>query len=55
QQVAAEHPTAHAPKLDWRFVQRFCRILKILFPSWNNQSVRMFMTLLGVTLSGIKL
>uniref|UniRef100_A0A672LBG0 ABC transporter domain-containing protein n=1 Tax=Sinocyclocheilus grahami TaxID=75366 RepID=A0A672LBG0_SINGR len=39
------------PKLDWRFVQRFCRILKILFPSWSNQSVRMFMTLLGVTLS----
>uniref|UniRef100_A0A8C1K5W1 ABC transporter domain-containing protein n=1 Tax=Cyprinus carpio TaxID=7962 RepID=A0A8C1K5W1_CYPCA len=39
------------PKLDWRFVQRFCRILKILFPSWSNQSVRMFLTLLGVTLS----
>ncbi|KAK2870346.1 hypothetical protein QQF64_021687 [Cirrhinus molitorella] len=38
------------PRLDWRFVQRFCRILKILFPSWSNQSVRMFMTLLGVTL-----
>ncbi|KAK9953040.1 hypothetical protein ABG768_017066 [Culter alburnus] len=39
------------PKLDWRFLQRFCSILKILFPSWSNQSVRMFMTLLGVTLS----
>uniref|UniRef100_A0A8C1VJZ0 ATP-binding cassette, sub-family D (ALD), member 4 n=1 Tax=Cyprinus carpio TaxID=7962 RepID=A0A8C1VJZ0_CYPCA len=26
-------------------------ILKILFPSWSNQSVRMFLTLLGVTLS----
>uniref|UniRef100_A0A671KNQ8 ATP-binding cassette sub-family D member 4-like n=1 Tax=Sinocyclocheilus anshuiensis TaxID=1608454 RepID=A0A671KNQ8_9TELE len=43
--------TGKRPKLDWRFVQRFCRILKILFPSWSNQSVRMFMTLLGVTLS----
>ncbi|ROI16408.1 ATP-binding cassette sub-family D member 4 [Anabarilius grahami] len=39
------------PKLDWRFLQRFCSILKILFPSCSNQSVRMFMTLLGVTLS----
>ncbi|KAK7118674.1 hypothetical protein R3I94_022237 [Phoxinus phoxinus] len=39
------------PKLDWRFLQRFCSILKILFPSWSNLSVRMFMTLLGVTLS----
>uniref|UniRef100_A0A8C1AHV9 ATP-binding cassette, sub-family D (ALD), member 4 n=1 Tax=Cyprinus carpio carpio TaxID=630221 RepID=A0A8C1AHV9_CYPCA len=39
------------PKLDWRFLQRFCSILKILFPSWSNQSVRMFMTLLGVALS----
>ncbi|XP_051738492.1 ATP-binding cassette sub-family D member 4 isoform X1 [Ctenopharyngodon idella] len=39
------------PKLDWRFLQRVCSILKILFPSWSNQSVRMFMTLLGVTLS----
>lgn len=39
------------PKLDWRFVLRLSRILKILFPSWSNQSVRMFMTLLGVTLS----
>uniref|UniRef100_A0A8C1AIF2 ATP-binding cassette, sub-family D (ALD), member 4 n=1 Tax=Cyprinus carpio carpio TaxID=630221 RepID=A0A8C1AIF2_CYPCA len=35
----------------WRFLQRFCSILKILFPSWSNQSVRMFMTLLGVALS----
>lgn len=43
------------PKLDWRFLQRFCRILKILFPSWSNQSVRMFLTLLGVTLSGVQL
>ncbi|KAA0704499.1 ATP-binding cassette sub-family D member 4 PMP70-related protein [Triplophysa tibetana] len=39
------------PKLDWKFVQRFCSILKILFPSWSNQNVRMFLTLLGVTLS----
>lgn len=43
------------PKLDWRFLQRFFSILKILFPSWSNPSVRMFMTLLGVTLSGNKL
>ncbi len=43
------------PKLDWRFVQRLSRILEILFPSWSNQSVRMFMTLLGVTLSGMTL
>uniref|UniRef100_A0A672S006 Uncharacterized protein n=1 Tax=Sinocyclocheilus grahami TaxID=75366 RepID=A0A672S006_SINGR len=42
------------PKLDWRFLQRFCRILKIPFQSWNNQSVRMFLTLLGVALSVIK-
>lgn len=39
------------PKLDWKFLQRFYSILKILFPSWSNQNVRMFMTLLGVTLS----
>ncbi|TRY90219.1 hypothetical protein DNTS_005825 [Danionella cerebrum] len=39
------------PKLDRRFLQRFWCILKILFPSWSNQGVRMFMTLLGVTLS----
>ncbi|XP_051538864.1 lysosomal cobalamin transporter ABCD4-like isoform X2 [Myxocyprinus asiaticus] len=39
------------PKLDWKFLQRFCSVLKILFPSWSNKSVRMFMMLLGVTLS----
>nr|XP_055038891.1 ATP-binding cassette sub-family D member 4 isoform X1 [Misgurnus anguillicaudatus] len=43
--------STNRPKLDWKFLQRFCSILKILFPSWANQNVRMFMTLLGVTLS----
>ncbi|KAI4893349.1 hypothetical protein NFI96_024138 [Prochilodus magdalenae] len=38
------------PKLDWRFLQRFYSILKILFPCWSNQNVLMFGTLLGVTL-----
>uniref|UniRef100_A0A673BYW1 ABC transmembrane type-1 domain-containing protein n=1 Tax=Sphaeramia orbicularis TaxID=375764 RepID=A0A673BYW1_9TELE len=38
-------------KLDWKFVQRFCSIQKVLFPSWSSQSVLMFGTLLGVTLS----
>ncbi|KAG1944414.1 lysosomal cobalamin transporter ABCD4-like isoform X1 [Pimephales promelas] len=46
-----KNSSVERPKLDWRFLQRFCRILKILFPSWSNQSVRMFITLLGVTLS----
>uniref|UniRef100_A0A669EWP6 ATP-binding cassette, sub-family D (ALD), member 4 n=1 Tax=Oreochromis niloticus TaxID=8128 RepID=A0A669EWP6_ORENI len=39
------------PQLDWRFVQRFCSIQKVLFPSWTSQSVLMFGTLLGVTLA----
>ncbi|MEQ2244767.1 hypothetical protein ILYODFUR_020564 [Ilyodon furcidens] len=39
------------PKLDWRFVQRFCGIQRVLFPSWTSQSVLMFGTLLGVTLT----
>ncbi|XP_053738076.1 ATP-binding cassette sub-family D member 4 isoform X1 [Synchiropus splendidus] len=39
------------PKLDWRFVQRFYSILTVLFPSWSSQSVLMFATLLGVTLT----
>ncbi|XP_067338666.1 ATP-binding cassette sub-family D member 4 isoform X2 [Channa argus] len=39
------------PKLDWTFVQRFCNIQKVLFPSWTNQSVLMFQTLLVVTLT----
>ncbi|KAM9798330.1 lysosomal cobalamin transporter ABCD4 [Neosynchiropus ocellatus] len=39
------------PKLDWRFVQRFYSILTVLFPSWASQSVLMFATLLGVTLT----
>ncbi|XP_036448190.1 ATP-binding cassette sub-family D member 4 isoform X2 [Colossoma macropomum] len=38
------------PKLDWKFLQRFYSILKILFPSWSNQNVLMFGTLLGVTI-----
>ncbi|KAI3364320.1 hypothetical protein L3Q82_011120 [Scortum barcoo] len=39
------------PKLDWKFVQRFCSIQKILFPSWNSQSALMFGTLLAITLT----
>uniref|UniRef100_A0AAQ5ZM04 ABC transporter domain-containing protein n=1 Tax=Amphiprion ocellaris TaxID=80972 RepID=A0AAQ5ZM04_AMPOC len=39
-------------QLDWKFVQRFCSIQKILFPSWSSQSVLMFGTLLCVTLTG---
>uniref|UniRef100_A0A3Q3MNN3 ATP-binding cassette, sub-family D (ALD), member 4 n=1 Tax=Mastacembelus armatus TaxID=205130 RepID=A0A3Q3MNN3_9TELE len=39
------------PKLDWRFVQRFSSIQKVLFPSWTSQSVLMFGTLLGITLT----
>uniref|UniRef100_A0A8C5DPQ1 Uncharacterized protein n=1 Tax=Gouania willdenowi TaxID=441366 RepID=A0A8C5DPQ1_GOUWI len=38
-------------KLDWQFVQRFCSIQRVLFPSWNSQSVLMFGTLLVVTLT----
>uniref|UniRef100_A0AAQ6IUF7 ATP-binding cassette, sub-family D (ALD), member 4 n=1 Tax=Anabas testudineus TaxID=64144 RepID=A0AAQ6IUF7_ANATE len=36
---------------DWRFVQRFCSIQRVLFPSWTSQSALMFATLLGVTLT----
>ncbi|XP_056260753.1 ATP-binding cassette sub-family D member 4 isoform X2 [Seriola aureovittata] len=39
------------PRLDWKFVQRFCSIQKVLFPSWSSQSVLMFGTLLFVTLT----
>uniref|UniRef100_A0A668AYH1 ATP-binding cassette, sub-family D (ALD), member 4 n=1 Tax=Myripristis murdjan TaxID=586833 RepID=A0A668AYH1_9TELE len=39
------------PKLDWKFVQRFCSIQRVLFPSWINQNVLMFGTLLVVTLT----
>ncbi|TKS76398.1 ATP-binding cassette sub-family D member 4 PMP70-related protein [Collichthys lucidus] len=39
------------PQLDWKFVQRFCRIQKVLFPSWTSQSALMFGTLLAVTLT----
>uniref|UniRef100_A0A8C7YXB2 Nuclear receptor coactivator 7 n=1 Tax=Oryzias sinensis TaxID=183150 RepID=A0A8C7YXB2_9TELE len=42
---------SNRPKLDWRFVQRFCSIQKVLFPSWTSQSVLMFGTLLVVTLT----
>nr|XP_057912833.1 ATP-binding cassette sub-family D member 4 [Doryrhamphus excisus] len=42
--------TSQRPKLDWKFVQRFCSIQKVLFPSWSNKSVLMFGTLLGITL-----
>uniref|UniRef100_A0A3B4ZIT1 ATP binding cassette subfamily D member 4 n=1 Tax=Stegastes partitus TaxID=144197 RepID=A0A3B4ZIT1_9TELE len=38
-------------RLDWKFVQRFCSIQKVLFPSWSSQSVLMFGTLLVVTLT----
>ncbi|XP_066539713.1 ATP-binding cassette sub-family D member 4 [Hoplias malabaricus] len=39
------------PKLDWTFLQRFCSILRILFPSWSSRSALMFGTLLAVTVS----
>ncbi|XP_054876089.1 ATP-binding cassette sub-family D member 4 isoform X4 [Poeciliopsis prolifica] len=39
------------PKLDWTFIQRFCSIQRVLFPSWSSQSVLMFGTLLSVTLT----
>lgn len=39
-------------KLDWRFVERFCGIQKVLFPSCTSQSALMFGTLLVVTLTG---
>ncbi|KAM3861190.1 lysosomal cobalamin transporter ABCD4-like [Diretmus argenteus] len=39
------------PKLDWKFVQRFCSIQKILFPSWTSQNALMFATLLCITLT----
>lgn len=39
-------------KLDWKFVERFCAIQKVLFPSCTSQSALMFGTLLVVTLTG---
>ncbi|XP_038818626.1 lysosomal cobalamin transporter ABCD4-like [Salvelinus namaycush] len=39
------------PKLDWSFVQRFCSIQRVLFPSWSSQNVLMLGTLVGVTLT----
>uniref|UniRef100_A0A674NT93 ATP-binding cassette, sub-family D (ALD), member 4 n=1 Tax=Takifugu rubripes TaxID=31033 RepID=A0A674NT93_TAKRU len=38
-------------KLDWKFVERFCGILKVLFPSCTSQSALLFGTLLVVTLT----
>uniref|UniRef100_A0A673WYN3 ATP-binding cassette, sub-family D (ALD), member 4 n=1 Tax=Salmo trutta TaxID=8032 RepID=A0A673WYN3_SALTR len=43
--------TKRKPKLDWRFVQRFCSIQRVLFPSWSSQNVLMLGTLVGVTLT----
>lgn len=39
------------PRFDWKFVQRFCNIQRVLFPSWGSRSVLMFATLLLVTLT----
>lgn len=39
-------------KLDWKFVERFCGIQRVLFPSCTSQSALMFGTLLVVTLTG---
>uniref|UniRef100_A0A6Q2XQ49 ATP-binding cassette, sub-family D (ALD), member 4 n=1 Tax=Esox lucius TaxID=8010 RepID=A0A6Q2XQ49_ESOLU len=44
-------PLRNMPKLDWRFVQRFCSIQRVLFPSWSSQNVLMLGTLVGVTLT----
>uniref|UniRef100_A0A671UZP7 ATP-binding cassette, sub-family D (ALD), member 4 n=1 Tax=Sparus aurata TaxID=8175 RepID=A0A671UZP7_SPAAU len=44
-------PRLEKPKLDWKFVQRFYSIQKVLFPSWRSQSALMFGTLLAVTLT----
>ncbi|KAF4087493.1 hypothetical protein AMELA_G00071330 [Ameiurus melas] len=38
------------PRLDWRFIKRFCRIVRVLFPRWCSQNVVMYGTLLGVNL-----
>ncbi|KAM9488146.1 lysosomal cobalamin transporter ABCD4 isoform 2-T2 [Clarias gariepinus] len=37
-------------RLDWRFVKRFYRIVRVLFPSWRSRNVVMYVMLLGVTL-----
>ncbi|XP_051908993.1 ATP-binding cassette sub-family D member 4 isoform X2 [Hippocampus zosterae] len=50
-QKSEDGGTAPRQDLDWRFVQRFCGIQKVLFPSWSSQSVLMFTTLLAVTLA----
>uniref|UniRef100_A0A672GJ26 ATP-binding cassette, sub-family D (ALD), member 4 n=1 Tax=Salarias fasciatus TaxID=181472 RepID=A0A672GJ26_SALFA len=49
--LGANSRGARRLKLDWKFVERFCSIQRILFPSWSSQSVLMFGTLLGVTLT----
>lgn len=41
-------------RLDWRFVKRFYRIVRVLFPKWCSQNVVMYGTLFGVTLLGKK-
>ncbi|KAL4618121.1 ATP-binding cassette sub-family D member 4 isoform X1 [Arapaima gigas] len=47
---APRHKKRQRPKLDLKFLQRFYCIQKVLFPSWSNENVLMFGTLLGVTL-----
>lgn len=42
-------------RLDWRFVKRFYRIVRVLFPKWCSQNVVMYGTLFGVTLLGKKI
>uniref|UniRef100_A0A4W4FDI1 ABC transporter domain-containing protein n=1 Tax=Electrophorus electricus TaxID=8005 RepID=A0A4W4FDI1_ELEEL len=48
--VSSPAEGSRKPKLDWTFLQRLYKILKILFPDWCSQNVLMFGTLLGVTL-----
>ncbi|ELV09887.1 ATP-binding cassette sub-family D member 4 [Tupaia chinensis] len=51
--MAAPGPAPRAstrPRLDLRFLQRFLRIQKVLFPSWSSQNALMFLTLLCVAL-----
>ncbi|XP_062848063.1 ATP-binding cassette sub-family D member 4 [Trichomycterus rosablanca] len=43
-------PDPKRPRLDWKFLQRFCSILNLLFPRWCNKNVLMFWTLLGIAL-----
>ncbi|XP_054987286.1 lysosomal cobalamin transporter ABCD4 isoform X1 [Sorex araneus] len=49
--VPRSAPRAGArPRLDLRFLQRFLRIQRVLFPSWSSQTALMFLTLLCVAL-----